>query len=798
MKSSLWFGLCLSISGLAEGATPSMIPPAARILQLEDERSLGDGELEQLLRSGEPETRLLAIRAAGRIGDGAATPAVVAALTDPSPEIRREAAFALGEMEDGAAYDGLVGALSDVDRETRLLAIEALGKLRDPRAEPVLRALLADEGKDSGEQGAVVLQIWRFRAPESLSIVRGLLKSPDVGLRRRAAYCLMRAGAETAVSDLIAALADADSTVRSLAGRALGNGADATAVPALLELLARSGDGPASESGSPAPESGSPAPEESSYLNTATPGWQVRVNVVRSLGRLKDPRALLALESHVDDPSGDVRVAAIEALAEIGAAEAAPAVARAMQATASHIREAALDALVAINADEATRAVIASVEDNSWVVQAARVRAMGKLGLGERFLSELERGFDSRVTPDIIGAMVELELPDLEPRIHAYLRAGDAVVRSVAADRWTGLEVSPRRLTALLEAWAVSRHDTIVDAKVSILSALAPKLGEFAVRMVFFEALKDRERLVRHRAVELLRNAGMRGESLTVGATEAGRSADFYTEVLAWAALARPQAIIETARGSVRIELFPRAAPLTVYNFVKLATASYYDGLEFHRVVPGFVAQGGCPRGDGWGGPGYAVRCEINSLRFTRGAVGMALAGKDSGGSQFFFVKSDQPHLDGGYTVFGRVVEGMTAVDSLLQGDVIRSIAVSGVGALPPERVAASSPLASFGRNVEPAAPAAPPRSAGRDRTAAVKGKADSAGEPAVTAAPPPAREEGPEEAMEPRRIIRPDSLGSLSPVVQRPPPSAEEKRRKAAAAKARRDRRRADDYSPK
>ena len=115
-------------------------------------------------------------------------------------------------------------------------------------------------------------------------------------------------------------------------------------------------------------------------------------------------------------------------------------------------------------------------------------------------------------------------------------------------------------------------------------------------------------------------------------------------------------------------------APTTVLSFLQLVRRGYYDGLVWHRVVPDFVAQTGDPRGDGWGGPGYTVRDEINRRRYVRGAVGMALSGPDSGGSQFFVTLSPQPHLDGGYTQFGQVVEGQEVVEALRQGDRIVSV----------------------------------------------------------------------------------------------------------------------------
>ena len=122
------------------------------------------------------------------------------------------------------------------------------------------------------------------------------------------------------------------------------------------------------------------------------------------------------------------------------------------------------------------------------------------------------------------------------------------------------------------------------------------------------------------------------------------------------------------------IRLFGEDAPNAVQNFVKLTEQGFYNGLTFHRVVPNFVIQGGCPRGDGWGWPGYTIRCEINGKHYLTGIVGMALAGKDTGGSQFFITHSPQPHLDGRYTIFGEVVSGMDVVDRIERGDKILEI----------------------------------------------------------------------------------------------------------------------------
>ena len=135
-----------------------------------------------------------------------------------------------------------------------------------------------------------------------------------------------------------------------------------------------------------------------------------------------------------------------------------------------------------------------------------------------------------------------------------------------------------------------------------------------------------------------------------------------------------PRATIETDRGTLVVTLYGADAPITVANFLRLVDRRYFDGSRWHRVVPNFVIQDGDPRGDGNGGPGTVIRDEINRWRYDRGVLGMALSGPDTGGSQFFLTLSPQPHLDGRYTVFGKLVSGFDALDRIVQGDRIRRI----------------------------------------------------------------------------------------------------------------------------
>jgi peptidylprolyl isomerase len=134
--------------------------------------------------------------------------------------------------------------------------------------------------------------------------------------------------------------------------------------------------------------------------------------------------------------------------------------------------------------------------------------------------------------------------------------------------------------------------------------------------------------------------------------------------------------LVKTQKGDIELELWTKVAPFTVSNFFKLVASGFYKGLKFHRVVADFVVQGGDPRGDGWGGPGYYIPCEYSDRPYNRGSIGIATAGKDTGGCQFFICHSEQPHLNGRYTLFGTVVRGMTVVDQLEKDDTILNIII--------------------------------------------------------------------------------------------------------------------------
>ena len=268
-------------------------------------------------------------------------------------------------------------------------------------------------------------------------------------------------------------------------------------------------------------------------------------------------------------------------------------------------------------------------------------------------------------------------------RARALLAHPDPAVRSIAADL-LGRHPDPEDVERLVQAYQRAENDPFNDARLSAVAALgaiagASPTGRLRVATRFVGAVtRPTDYLVRRLADDTLPDAREAWGSALPIAT--GRTAAEYRDVARrWLAPAltgqrNPRVTLETDRGTLEIELLPAEAPLTVAAFLGLVERRFFDGTRWHRVVPNFVVQDGDPRGDGWGGPGFVLRDEVNPVRYDVGTVGMALSGPDTGGSQYFITHSAQPHLDGIYTVFGRVAAGGAVLDAIAQGDRIRSI----------------------------------------------------------------------------------------------------------------------------
>ncbi|MBX6365484.1 MAG: peptidylprolyl isomerase, partial [Gemmatimonadetes bacterium] len=662
----------------------------ARLLRLEDRREFDDSTLRAALRAPTPEVRRRAALAAGRIGDRAATPLLLAALADTAPSVRAGAAFALGLLRDTSA--AVADSLAALARRTpadhadpAAQALWSLGRVATPRARDAVAAWLRDAAAPAADGqppsrprraphaaarpsvgapdalGEALLALWKFpRTPALAGLARPYAAAPDPEVRWRAVYALARLRDPAATPVLLSALRDSTALVRALAARGLraatvdSAGARAAASAALLRAL-------------------------------RDPSPHVRIEAARALATYASPDLAAPLAALLEDADRNVATAAAEALGALGAPAAAPALDRTVAADSLplSLRAAALAALVRVAPERgiARAPTWAAAADWRTRFYAAGALARGRWALAGATARALAADRDPRVAAAGIDAIADLAGDTIRALRAFYLEAlasPDPIVRA-AAVRAFGRTADPAEFALALDVYDRARRDTLDDAAVAaveVLGALRAR-GAPVERSFFLRFPRSPDPVVRRVVFEKL-GPGWGAP----GPIETGRDLAFYEDVVRrlvapeLAGGAAPRVRIRTVGDSVTVRLAGADAPLTTENFLRLARRGYFDGGRWHRVVPGFVAQDGDPRGDGNGGPGWSIRDEINPLRYRRGTVGMALSGPDTGGSQFFVTHAPQPHLDGGYTVFGQVVEGMDVIDRIVQDDPITAVEV--------------------------------------------------------------------------------------------------------------------------
>jgi cyclophilin family peptidyl-prolyl cis-trans isomerase/HEAT repeat protein len=624
---------------------------------------------EQALRGG-PELREALAVALGRIPDRRGLPILAGLLLDEAASVRRAAAFGLGELEDPEGAPALAAAVADADRETGTLAVEALGKLGVSVIEAADRlAALPD-----AERWARLLpSLFRFRQPEMVPLAQAGLAVEDPELHARAAYALAREPFPEAAPALRRLLADPDPRVRAWAARGVGIVGAAEDLAALRPLLDDPEPGPAVQ----ALRAGRKLVDDGK-AETAPEDWRP------ALARL------------VDDPRPGVRTTALEAAAAwplAGEADllAAKVADRGEKGTG---RERGVAVVAAAAGGHPRAAELARQAAGAGDADVrARAAEAAALLLDRALLDRLWKDPKAEVRTAALGARLALipagEEGDDEARaalqslLGSALADADSGVRAVALDALGGRPVLP--LDDLQEALARTLRNPSEETALGAVGAVAARAKaeprERGGLIALLEKVaQEGAYTVRRAAGDALADLGRPRPPLApVQVAETGRAPAAYREILqrTW----RPRTVeIRTAKGPLRVRLACPQAPLTCLNFLQLAAQGYYDGIVFHRVVADFVIQGGDPRGDGFGGPGYSIRDEINRLRYVRGTMGMALAGPDTGGSQFFIAHSPQPHLDGGYTVFGQLISGFEVLDRIVADDRIETIVEVGEG----------------------------------------------------------------------------------------------------------------------
>lgn len=670
-------GACASQSGATKKAAPRL----AAIMELEDRRALG--ELPQLAAHGEaPAVRRRAFLALGRLQLPSTAGVIVDGLADADSQVRSEAAFAAGLLgqswvplpEDAKTRltNGILAREEvETDAATRLALLEAMGRVATPA---LVERLVERLGASPDERARAALALGVAQRAKAVLPARAfpvlaalLAKWQPDGVRFGAGYALVSSKNPAARDALLTALSDAAPELRAQAAKGLGEvGTDAD-VAVLRETL-----------------------EDADY--------RVAVEATRALAKLS-----LRCTS--------VACPALSALGELNLR-----VQKLIRSDAAGGGQPLL-ALTQAELPPFARALLLTLRAQLAGGHAPNEQTAGDLAnLDCRFAYALDRltgtrtetatcggarGNDARRAQlglqALLDTRVKLDATTLAPQVAPLAQHADARVKMAAVellgtlnapaslDTLRALLRSDELIVAVAAASALAHLDDTTQsaairelaAKVQSLADVAPPVAEALAILDAKEAVPDLKGWLRspHFAV---RTAAADAITKLEGAPLFAQNVEFPESTSARPPLVAQgtKLAVSTAKGSFEISLYTDDAPLTSANLVALAKRAYFRDLTFHRVVPDFVVQGGDPRGDGNGGPGYTIRCEINHRPYARNVVGMALSGRDTGGSQFFVTTAAQPHLEGRYTAFGEVTSGQEVVDQLLEGDALTDVRV--------------------------------------------------------------------------------------------------------------------------
>ncbi|HKV51947.1 MAG TPA: peptidylprolyl isomerase [Gemmatimonadaceae bacterium] len=635
------------------------VPTYASLLQMEDARRLDTALVRTALVSRSSPERAEAVLAVGRVHGSAMAPVVRVLVADGDTAVAATAAFALGLLRDSAAADVLERGLAGPP-SVGAVAAWSLGAIGASAAPAIHRALGTPHA--AAVTRALLLAAAKLR-PVPVDDVRPYLHSGDADLRWAAVYAISRSPVSAAVRDAMAHAGDPNPLVRQQVARALSHRAAGDSLAALARpLLAQL------------------ATDSSAH---------VRIEALRAAATYGDASRSVVLAA-LQDPDANVRLTAAQSLGAVLDGPRAVWMPIWRADTGFAFRAAVLAA--AMSHDVVLPAAEFDDPDSwahtgDWRYRAAVAEAGAAAPSIER-MREISlpesRDPDPRVREAGFGALApHADTALAHPWRREYMYFGltdrDPVVRAVAIDALAG-HATAAELPRVWSGWERAASDTMDDARVALVRYVASAWTRDSAS--FGDSLVALLRAVPAPAQPQVRAAGA-ACSLFAQWRDAPVA---HLHPLAWyearvralvvPALAGtlPRAVIQTVRGPIEIELDAGQAPLTVDNFLALARAGTYDHIAFHRVVPDFVVQDGDARGDGNGGPAYAIRDELNRRLYDRGAVGMALGGPDTGGSQYFITLSPQPHLDGGYTVFGHVTAGYGVLDAIVQGDSLTSI----------------------------------------------------------------------------------------------------------------------------
>jgi cyclophilin family peptidyl-prolyl cis-trans isomerase/HEAT repeat protein len=582
-------------------------------------------------------------------------------LSHENPLYREESAIAFASIQDSAAVDALGKVLlMDADTTVRSAAAYAIGQTRCSHSERILLAALAKESNyhmvdELLESYGKTTSHWQLVRP-------GLLNdtAKSVGF----AWSLYRAGLN----------GKTDTTVNDAAALLLDQKYNALTRLGVAHFFARGGK------------------DFEKFQNVIIraaqqdPDADVRMATALSLRKIKTPESLAALRRILDNEKDErVRVNAMRALASFAYTDTKATLVKALSDKSVNVGIAAAETIKAVATnDDWVELSNLPANIKNWRVQSLIYEAALAASDNKTVAEEIQSVYKQTQNPYHRAAL----LTALQTSVMSFgfieeqlLAADTPVIRSSAASALVAINQRKNFDPKLKSRFADIYKKAMETGDAAVIGTVA---GALADSTLGYKSVINDYAFIKNARTKLSLpkdNEAIQPLEEALAYFEGRKSIPVKNEfnnAIDWELVktipASQEAIIKTTKGKITLQLLVEESPGSVANFIKLAKADYFDGKFVHRVVPNFVVQAGCNRGDGWGSENYSIRSEFSHRKYTTGSVGMASAGKDTEGTQWFITHSPTPHLDGRYTIFAEVLKGMEAVELLEVGDQILDV----------------------------------------------------------------------------------------------------------------------------
>jgi cyclophilin family peptidyl-prolyl cis-trans isomerase/HEAT repeat protein len=645
--------------------------------KLEHTRNSDTSKFPSWLNDKNALIRRKAVETLGKIQDTTTVVLIANRLNDDDISVREAAAFALGQLYSHLCEDYLLEAVQlDRTESVRIKLAEALGKCGTLKSSSILKDYLESDNRNYEKIASLACGIMAYRGNPlyentfPLELLLNTSKNPEV--RWHAAYGLYRIGTPSSLINVFREIKNPDNPlIRYYVVKTISGIISVMQSEEFREYKNH-----------PSMIKGVRLANSSEFFDIIAKmlgdeSWFVRVADIQLINILKKSFYRDEILTATKDSHPYVKIEAIRTLKNYGNRAVQQELRRIYSSNEDwRIQGEALAVLSELNPSMVIDFIEKDFAETEWPKDYYAIKALGTIR--DEKNREKSTSMLINIVNNFKGAKVVLALEALVDRpevpIDLFLKQlekGDPAITTIAATH-LAYRKDARSVEPLIDAYKNFSAPRDVETMEAIIVALdsirSPRAAPF-----LRDELKNPYATIRQKARRALENIS----SIKIDALpEVENASRVKWDFVPIDPDLKPKVRINTSAGSITIELYPERAPVTVANFLSLAQSGFYDKIFFHRVVPGFVIQTGDPRGDGWGGPGYSIPCDYNDTPFERGTVGMAHAGKDTGGSQFFITQIPQPHLAGRYTGFGKVLDGMGVVDTIMLFDFIINIEI--------------------------------------------------------------------------------------------------------------------------